>query len=691
MILRVHAVQAFSKSLVSAGKALQEGLVKDLLKALRAGLSDKALPVQRAVSDAFIALNIFTTATPLAATLDSVAPLIIKSFETADYQTRRSLSRLLAHLLVRTQDPGSGAPMVEQPKKGKATEEVDGNEPNVITSAPEDRSGRTLLGTVDMLKYLSVPYNKANTPRKVRNAIIDVYAGLFTQLGGVYVESNYAAITRHLMDELVLAPRAHTGRFEVLAARESMTILLRDLIGTRLLSESGQVMAVREWTNGYLSKWSLTPLPGQGNASKHALIVALTETAGLLEQLGNAPAQILEILADPLVRLLSHDSYSVRVAASSTLRVYCASNPSQLPRLLDVLLTDLEKELAMLGSPTAPKELPQRIIGKTFALSALVSLTPSRPLYVSHDIPTRVFDMAVSLLKKSGDADVRTSGIQVQVAWYLIAALMSLGPGFVKMHLPQLLVLWRNALPKPTSKDSSVGERGEAEWSFLLLVRECTLSAVLNFLRHNALLLNIDVARRLATLFTNSLNFVNGFATAYAEALREQAAINAGAQQASGSGTSGTSALFASRSGDGVSLVEREANLRRRVLQCFTALGGGSSGNSATESMQGALLQAAITVFADPENYAGSGGASAAQQAIAAQSGQFTNVWAASDGYAFGLTSGMKSREVEGEEREEGYLNRDKIEMAIESQVSWYLFSVQLKLMNSLLNPSLER
>jgi hypothetical protein len=663
-------VQAFTKSLVSAGRALQEGLVKDLLKALRAGLSDKALPVQRAVADAFIALNLFTTATPLAATLDSVAPLIIKSFETTDHVTRRSLSRLFAHLLARTQDPGSGAPVVEQAKKGKGAEEVDGNEPNVITSAPEDKTGRTLLNSIDMLKYISIPYNKPTTPRKVRNALIDVYAGLFTQLGGVYIEGHYAEITRHLMDELVLAPRSQSTRYEVLSNRESMGILLRDLIGTRLLSESGQVMAIREWTTGYLSKWSLTPLPGQTNASKHALVVALKETAGLLDQLGNAPAQILEMLVDPLVRLLSHDSHSVRVAASSTLRTYCASNPSQLPRLLDVLLVDLDKELNMLGTPTAPKEIAQRIMGKAYALAALVSLTSTRPLYVSHDIPTRIFDMATLLLKKSGDADVRTSGIQVQVAWYLIAALMSLGPGFVKMHLPQLLVLWRNALPKPTSKDSTVGERGEAEWSFLLLVRECTLSAVLNFLRHNTLLLNIDVARRLATLFTNSLNFVNGFATAYAEALREQAAINAGAQQASASGAGGTSALFANRAGDGISLVEREANLRRRVLQCFTALGSGSSGHSATESMQGALLQAAITVFADPENYAGSGGASAAQQAIAAQSGQFTNVWAATDGYAFGLTSGMKSREVQGQEREEGYLNRDKIEMAIESQVS---------------------
>lgn len=651
MILRTHAVLAFSKSLQSAGRALPDALVKDLLKALRAGLQDKALPIQRACAETFISLHTYTVACPLQATLDSVAPLAFKSLETADYLTRRALSRLLAHLLAATQEPGSGV-VAPEPARRQAPKDGENTttEPNVMTSAAPDRAGKTLLTTAEMLKYLSTPYNRLGSPRQLRNAIIDVYVTLFSSLGSSYVESHYAEIVKHITDELVLPQRSQASRFEVLTTREAVGLLLRDLIGVRLLSEQGQVMAIREWTNNYLKKWQTQPLPGSTKTNKYVLVVALREVAGLLEQLGNAPASIVEILAEPLVRLLSHDSYSVRLAAGFTLRRFCTLNPSQLPRLLDILLADVTRDLGLLGTPTASKEIPDRAIGKALALSALLAISPARPLYVSHDISSKVFDLAVSLLKKSGDHDVAVAAVEVQIAWYLVASLMSLGQGLVKQHLPQLLVLWRNALPKPTSKDSSVGERGEAEWSFLLLIRECALAAVLNFLRHNASLVNIDVARRLATLFTNTLNFVNGFATAYSEALREQAANPNGP----------TSPVFTARP----SLVEREAALRRRVLQCFSGLGQ----SSATESMQPALLQAAITVFADPENYSGS----AAQAAIAAQAGQFTSVWQASDGYAFGVTSLLEAREnAGGVDAEEAFLNRDRIEMSVESQVSF--------------------
>ena len=618
------------------------------MKALRAGLQDKALPIQRACAETFISLHLYSAACPLQPTLESVAPLAFKSLETADYLTRRALSRLLAHLLAATQVPGSGAPAPDLRKAAPKEGEDQGNEPTVMTSAAEDRTGKTLFTTLEMLKYLSTPYNRLNSPRRLRNAIIDVYATLFSTLGQAYMEGHYAEIVKHIIDEIVMPQRGQSSRYEVLTTREAVGILLRDLVGVRLLSETGQVMAIREWTNSYLKKWQTQALPGSVKTDKYVLVVALREVAGLLEQLGNAPPSIIELLAEPLVRLLSHDSYSVRLSAAFALRRFCTLNPSQLPRLLDVLLADVTKDLAMLGTPTAPKELSDRVIGKAFALSALMAISPSRPLYVSHDVSTRVFDLAVSLLKKAGDHDVHVAMVEVQIAWYLIASLMSLGQGLVKQHLPQLLVLWRNALPKPTSNDTSVGERGEMEWSFLLLVRECALAAVINFLRHNNSLINIDVARRLATLFTNTLNFVNGFATAYSEALREQAANPNGP----------TSPVFTARP----SLVEREANLRRRVLQCFTALGN----SSATETMHGALLQAAITVFADPENYSGS----AAQAAIAAQAGQFTSVWQSTDGYAFGVTSLLHAREwVEREDADEAFLNRDRIEMSIESQV----------------------
>lgn len=351
------------------------------------------------------------------------------------------------------------------------------------------------------------------------------------------------------------------------------------------------------------------------------------------------------------MRLLAHESYSVRLSTAFTLRRFCTTNPSQLPRLLGVLIADIEKDLNLLSSPTAPKEVAPRLVGKAFGLSALIAVSPVRPLYVSHDVPTKVFDLAVSLLKRAGDHEIPQASTEIQVAWYLMTGLMSLGPSFVKLHLPQLLVLWRNALPKPSNKDTSVGERGEAEWNFLLLVRECALSAALNFLNHNHSLVNIDVARRLATLFTNTLNYVNGFATAYAEALREQA------------NSPNPSPIFTTRP----SLVDREATLRRRVLQCFTVLGP----SSATESTQPALLQAAITVFADPENYSGSG----AQAAIAAQAGNFVGIWHSADGYAFGVTSLARARDDYGkngeeDEGEEGWLNRDKVEIELEGQLS---------------------
>jgi hypothetical protein len=232
-------VLAFSRSLISAGKALPDALVKDLLKALRAGLSDRALPIQRACADAFISLQLYTAACPLQATIDSIAPLVLKSLETADFLTRRSLSRLLSHYLAASQIPGSGVVVSEPSRKAAKKEgEEDPNEPNVMTSAAEDKGSKTLYTTQEMLRILSVAYNRAQSPRRLRNAIIDIYTTLFAALGPAYVESRYADIVKHIIDEIVLPQRAQSSRHEILTTRESVGLLIRDLIGTRLLSES---------------------------------------------------------------------------------------------------------------------------------------------------------------------------------------------------------------------------------------------------------------------------------------------------------------------------------------------------------------------------------------------------------------------------------------------------------------------
>ncbi len=529
----------------------------------------------------------------------------------------------------------------------------------VVTSGA-DQSVRSMLALTDMLRLVSAPFNRPGASRRTRNAMFDVYATLFELLGPGFVEAHYAEIVAHLAEEVVLPHRSRASRYEILAGRELVGLLLRQLIGTRLLSEQGQVTAIRELATSYLKKWPVL-LPGQQECHALVLVIALREVGGLLLQLGSAAPSIQEALQEPLLQLLAHPAEAVRIHAAWALRVYCYTTPLTLPKMIVKILADLNRDMALIGTPTSPADLAVRAVGRAYALAALIAAVPDRPLYVSYDISTTVMDTAIGLLKQAGDHDVREAEIEVQVAWTMISALMTLGSSFVQVHLPQLLVLWRNALPKPTSKDTSVGERGEKEWLFLLQVRECALSAILSFLRNNTSkeVVTLDVARRIAALLTNTLNFVNGFASAYAEALREQHQMQQQQQQGGPSGPLATT--FASAAGR-ATLADQENMLRRRILQCFTVLGA----SSATESSQPALVMAAVSAIADPDNATVQ--ANATQAAIQASAGGFSDVWQSVDMYAFGVTALAPAKPVQDGSPED--LNRDQIEMAIETQVS---------------------
>jgi hypothetical protein len=141
------------------------------------------------------------------------------------------------------------------------------------------------------------------------------------------------------------------------------------------------------------------------------------------------------------------------VASSLALQSFCFSTPLRLPKTIITLMEKLQRDLTTALTPAASSEVLFRALGHAYGLAALVSIIPQRPLYVSYDVPAKVLDMATQLLKRAGEHDVRIATIEVEVAWMLITSLMALGPNFVRPHLAQLLVLWRNALPKPTTKD----------------------------------------------------------------------------------------------------------------------------------------------------------------------------------------------------------------------------------------------
>ncbi|KAG1754151.1 armadillo-type protein [Suillus lakei] len=565
--VRYHALTMLRKTLVSAKKALSDSLAKDIIKQMKNGLTDKALPVQRAAAAVLVIVYTPEDSVVLA-DVESIMNVCVKSLENSDQVTTQSLAQLVGHMLAATQMERAVA-VTEQSQKGKKEQEdSDISTPAHIAA----ENTKVLLTPGDMLSQISTQFNKAHS-RKTRAGIFMFYVTLLAKLGPAFVEANYSLLVGHLMTEIVSNPKNGATRYDKLFIRKLVGALLRELIAARMLTEQGQIAAIQDLSSSYLKRW-----PGINAGA------ALEEVAGLLQQLGNAPPPVQDAVSAPLMTLLTHPSHSVRVNASWTLRCFCYSTPLRLPKAMLAIAESLQRDIESLQSPAAPSDIDRRTLGHSYGLAALVAIVRHRPLYVS-------FDVSAS---RVSDHDVHVAGVEVEVAWTLIASLMLLGPNFVRSHLPQLLVLWRNALPKPTAKDN-VSSRSASEWKFLLHVRESAL-------RGNPFqLTTLDVARRISSLLGNALSFSNVFSSQTIEEI------------------------------PGPSLRTREASLRRRAYQCFSALGT----STLTESVQSSLLQSVLTVFAGPDI----DNVSAMQASIASTSGSFTSIWQMTDGYAYGLTT----------------------------------------------------
>ena len=223
----------------------------------------------------------------VASEIESIVSLCVKSIEAADQITRHSLAQLVG-LVLSSSQTAVIAPTQDSSKKNKKEKEED-DDP-APASAPTGET-KTILTLNEMLRQLSLHFNKQQTTHKTRVGIFDLYAALFATLGPTFVETNYGIIIQHLMSEVVNAPRSSTTRYEVLFVRRLVGILLRDLIGVRMLSERSQIAAIQELSNVYLKRWPAL-MPGSIAPTAHVLTIVLKEVAGLLQQLGNAPPPV---------------------------------------------------------------------------------------------------------------------------------------------------------------------------------------------------------------------------------------------------------------------------------------------------------------------------------------------------------------------------------------------------------------
>ncbi|KAL2752679.1 hypothetical protein ACRALDRAFT_1077843 [Sodiomyces alcalophilus JCM 7366] len=568
--------------------------------------------------------------------LDKLQAVVFKTIDSPSKQVRHAAAETLAESMVRGHsDTGlaaDGALSKGKKSKTKALRRTSTmpnslvDEDEIPTSrpgspAPGGKKTQDLaLSLSDILKILSTHFTKPSTSNRARAAIGVCYAKLFRKLGEKVVGPNFLNIVDSLSVDLLGQPSITNNKYRLLISRRVVETILQDVISKKILGAAGQTAVAQALITDVLKNYPQA-LPERPEPSKQTLIISLGVVGSLVGSLGSAAYSFAESCRDGLLGILQHPSYSVQVHASACMKALVLACPQQLLPCLSVCMNSLNRELSQLATG---RNSPRRCIGYAHGLAATLSASPLRPLYGSVDINSRVLTMATNLLKSSGRSELRVSSTQIQVAWIMIGGLMSLGPNFVKIHLSQLLLLWKNALPKPLSKDNTA-HRSLLEASFLTHVRECALGSILAFLQYNSRLLTVDVSKRIATMLQNTTAF-----------LRSLPAKK-------------TSEDVTQRLAPALQLQDLDMMVQRRVLQCYTKLVNLSPAGGSEALLQSNLLTLAISLFSDPENYAPSSSLSAS---IANAAATFETIWDVGDNSGFGITglvSGFNIRPLPGQ------------------------------------------
>lgn len=609
---RASIFKALGRVFVGIGGSADEPVARDVWKAARQACNkDAGLLVQ---ARACLCMEQMITHTPFfdnSNDFEKLQAAVWKTIDSTSAVVRRAAAGCYSAALIKSysETPVTEAvPKIKKPKKRNTkVGQMDGEDDEIERpDSPAPSKPATLLSfsLLQILRQLSDHYVKPATSNRARAGLVQCYIKVLRGLGEHTIETNYPAISRHLFAYLLGYATITNNRYRLLTTRKYVRLILEEVVGREILGESAQLNAAKFLVNEVLKDYPQA-IKERPEPTKHALTAALSALASLMQSLGSAVSGISESVREALLQVLQHPSYTVQVHTAYALRSFVASCPQQLLATVTICMNSVNRELSLLGSARGS---PRRCVGYANGLSAVLSTSAQQPLYGSVDVYSRVLTQATTLLKSSSSNDLRVSSTQIQVAYILLGGLMSLGPNFIKIHLNQLLFLWKNALPKPLNRDNN-SSRNLLELSFLSHVRECALGSILTFLQYNARILTLDVTKRLASMLQNTAVFLSGMPS---KKTTEEAS---------------------QRLTPTLQLLDFDLMVRRRVLQCYTRLLIDGPQGSTEALLQSNLLPLAISCFADPENHAASLSAT-----IASAVGTFESIWDLGDNYGFGVT-----------------------------------------------------
>ncbi|KAF2156259.1 HEAT repeat protein-like protein [Myriangium duriaei CBS 260.36] len=621
--LRAAIFKAFGRTVIGIGGSIDETSAKEVWRSARYAVSnDKSYHVQIdacwCMQQLIKHTNFFDNTTDF----EKLQLAIWKAIESSCKQLRHAGVACLAVTLVKSfSEKPSKDIIVKKPKKAKGKgkdEEAEEDIDRPITPVLQKPVTALSFDLSEILKILSARYVKFTTTNRSRAAIAICYRQVLQSLGEKVVEGHYGLIIGHFFVEVLGQQLTRQFRYRTLMARKYVHILISNVVHG-MIGESAQLNAARFLMNEVLKDYPQV-LKERPAPPKWSLITALSALEDLIIRLGSAIQPLSEMCREALAQVLQHPSYTVQIYTARTFKTLVTACPSQLLSSVTLCMNTVGREVGLLNSG---RQSPRRCIGYAYGLAALLNASAHNPLYGSIDVYARVLEQATNFLKSSGSSNVKISATQIQVAWIMIGGLMSLGPNFVKIHLPQLLLMWRNALPPPPSKDE-IQKRVMIEQSFLTHVRECALGSIIAFLHFNSKLVTADVAKRLASMLQTTISFLS-----YLPNKKTTEDVSA-------------------RLATSLQLLDLDVMVRRRVFQCFKLLVMSNSHAVPDIVQESNVVSLAVSSFADPDNYQ----PSSLSASIASSAGNFESIWDLGDNSGFGVTglvqdSGLRAVSIE--------------------------------------------
>ncbi len=612
--LRGSVLRSLSLLVIGLGSSIDEHVARDIWKASRnAASNDKSALVQQHSFECLRALCSNTSYFNNSNDFENLQSTSWKLLDSPVAGVRHKVAIALASACAAafSDTNATDVPVIRKPKRSSKKQGVLGEDEDESerpgSPAPSQKLSIQLsMGIADIIKLLCRHFIKASTTNRGRVGIAICLKYTLRALPQKVLEDNFGRIADHLFAELLDHPSMDFHRYRYLLARNLVRSVLQAIVSSPLLTENAQISATRYILNEVIKNYPKV-VSERREPSKRVLTGALELLNQLLERLGSAASSLQDSCREALCQVIQHPSYTVQSYTALCFKSFVLSCPSQLVRSIDDLLSRLHKSL----EAGAESRQSSRICGgQALALAAVLHSASEKPIFGSVQIYSQVFTFATDLLKASATSELRQSATQVQVAWTLLGGLTNLGPSFVKVHLNQLLLLLRNALPPPLTPENAA-QRSQLELSFLCHVRECALNGLLAFLESCGSLVTTDGSRRISAMLQNSQLFLDNLPRA-----RHTEDV-------------------AHRLVPALQLQDLAYMLRRRLLQCFSALFQQKHLDINDALSRSDLVGMSTRTFLSPDRPT----PTSFETSLATSASNFEGLWEAGDNWGYGASS----------------------------------------------------